>query len=357
VEHVNRAILLRARPDGAVTDDTFELVERSRPAPSEGEVLVRTLWLSFDPAQRGWLNDVASYVPPVAVGSVMRASGVGEVVASEHPAFAPGDVVQGMLGWQEWAVGEPGPDGLDLEVVPPDVPDPKLALGVLGTTGLTAYFGIDAIGRPRAGDTVLVTAAAGATGSLAGQIARLRGAGRVVGTAGREAKRAWVRDVAGFDDCIDHHGDHIRRQLLAAAPDGYDLVFDNVGGTLLDIALSTIREHGRIVLCGSISTGYVPGRPAVGLHNYQLLTTRRARMEGFIVTDFADRFDAARRELLAWVEAGQLQFAEDVVDGLEAAPATLRRLFDGQNHGKQLLRVAEPVTTRGGSGTATGAWA
>jgi NADPH-dependent curcumin reductase CurA len=351
VEHTNRAVLLRTRPAGAVTDDTFELVERAGRAPRDGEVLVRTLWLSFDPAQRGWLNDVASYVPPVAVGDVMRAYGVGEVVASAHAGFAPGDVVHGLLGWQEWAVGPPGAPGLDLELVPPDVPDPKLALGVLGITGLTAYFGIDAIGIPQPGDTVLVTAAAGATGSLAGQIARLRGAGRVVGTAGRESKRAWVRDVAGFDACIDHHGDHLRRQLLAAAPDGCDLVFDNVGGRLLDVALTTMREHGRVVLCGSISTGYVPGRPTTGLHNYPLLTTRRLRMEGFLVTDFADRFDAARRELLAWVTTGQVRFAEDVVDGLDAAPATLQRLFDGENHGKQLLRVADPVTARAPGGT------
>jgi NADPH-dependent curcumin reductase CurA len=340
----NLAILLREHPDGPVTDSTFELVERSVVAPAAGEVLVRTLWLSFDPAQRGWINPVRAYVAPVEIGAVMRAYGVGEVVESRHPAYSPGDVVHGVLGWQEWAVGPPGPSGLELSIVPADVPDPRLALGVLGITGLTAYFGIDAVGRPREGDTVLVTSAAGATGSLAGQIARLRGARRVVGTAGTEEKRAWVRDVAGFDECVDHHADHLRRHLAAAAPEGYDVVFDNVGGAVLDATLLTIALHARVVLCGSISTGYTPGRPLVGLHNYQLLTTRRSRMEGFLVTDFTDRYDAARHELLGWLEAGQLRFQEDVVDGLEQAPATLRRLFEGANRGKQLLRVAEPST-------------
>jgi NADPH-dependent curcumin reductase CurA len=344
VDERNQAILLREHPDGPVTDRTFELVERPVVPPAVDEVLVRTLWLSFDPAQRGWINPVRSYVAPVELGAVMRAYGVGEVVASRHAGFSPGDVVHGVLGWQQWAVGPPGPSGLDLSIVPSDVPDPKLALGVLGITGLTAYFGMDAVGRVGHGDTVLVTSAAGATGSLAGQIARLRGAERVVGTAGTEEKRTWVRDVAGFDECVDHHGDHLRRRLSTAAPAGYDVVFDNVGGAVLDAALLTIAVRARVVLCGSISTGYAPGRPDVGLHNYQLLTTRRSRMEGFLVSDFADGYDVARRELLGWLEAGVLHFREDVVDGLEQAPATLRRLFEGTNQGKQLLRVADPST-------------
>jgi len=338
-----------------VTDSTFVQVERPVVPPAADEVLVRTLWLSFDPAQRGWINPVRAYVAPVELGGVMRAYGVGEVVESRHPGYAPGDIVHGLLGWQQWAVGPPGSSGLELSIVPADVPDPKLALGVLGITGLTAYFGIDAVGRPRTGDTVLVTSAAGATGSLAGQIARLRGAALVVGTAGTQEKRAWVCDVAGYDACVDHYDDHLRRRLAAAAPGGYDVVFDNVGGAVLDAALLTLALHARVVLCGSISTGYVPGRPAVGLHNYQLLTTRRSRMEGFLVTDFADRYDAARRELLGWLEAGKLHFQEDVVDGLEQAPATLRRLFEGENRGKQLVRVADPSTSRRAAAVAGGA--
>jgi hypothetical protein len=199
--------------------------------------------------------------------------------------------------------------------------------------------------RPVEDDTVLVTAAAGSVGSLAGQIARIMGAARVNGTAGSAEKRAWVRDVAGFDDCIDYRDDHVFRLLRSAsAPRGYNVIFDNVGGTLLDDALGNIAQGGRVVLCGSISTGYRPERPEVGLRNYQLLTTRRARMEGFIVLDHRDRYPAARADMLGWLDSGALKVAEDIVEGLEHAPATLRRLFEGKNLGKQLLRVADPTS-------------
>ena len=315
----NLRLLLRERPTGRVEALHFEAVREPVADPGAGEVLVRTCWLAFAPAQRGYLNDVPSYVPPVAIGEVMRATGVGQVVTSAQPGFAAGDLVLGSLGWQEYATLAPR-DGAPLELLPPDIGDPKLALGVLGTTGVTAWVGMRLIGRPAAGDTVLVTAAAGATGSLAGQIARAMGAARVVGTASTPEKQAWVRDVAGFD-----------------------VVFDNVGGTLLDDALANIRIGARVVLCGSISTGYEPKRPEVGLRNYQFLTTRRARMEGFIVIDHADRVPEARAELRRWIDKGQLHWAEDVVEGLEAAPATLQRLFDGQNLGKQLLHVADPA--------------
>ena len=338
----NLRLLLRERPTGRVEALHFEAVREPVADPGAGEVLVRTCWLAFAPAQRGYLNDVPSYVPPVAIGEVMRATGVGQVVTSAQPGFAPGDLVLGSLGWQEYATLAPR-DGAPLELLPPDIGDPKLALGVLGTTGVTAWVGMRLIGRPAAGDTVLVTAAAGATGSLAGQIARAMGAARVVGTASTLEKQAWVRDVAGFDDCIDYRDPKVFRRLRESAPDGFDVVFDNVGGTLLDDALANIRIGARVVLCGSISTGYEPKRPEVGLRNYQFLTTRRARMEGFIVIDHADRVPEARAELRRWIDKGQLHWAEDVVEGLEAAPATLQRLFDGQNLGKQLLHVADPA--------------
>jgi NADPH-dependent curcumin reductase CurA len=320
-----------------VEDRHFELVESPVPAPADGQVVVRTTWLSFDPAQRGWLNDIRSYVPPVAIGDVMRAGGIGEVVASRAAGVPEGALLAGPVGWQEYAVLDPASAGV--EAVPADLARPELMLGVLGSTGLTAYFGMLDVGRPVEGDTVLVTAAAGATGSVAGQIARLRGAGRVIGTAGSEEKRAWVRDVAGFDDCVDHFDEKVRRRLREAAPDGYQVVFDNVGGALLDAALFNIAERGRIVLCGAISTGYRPERPEVGLHYYQLLTTRRGRMEGFLVTDYADRFAAARAELRSWVDDGSLRQELDVLHGLEQAPEGLRRLFAGANFGKQLLRL------------------
>jgi NADPH-dependent curcumin reductase CurA len=289
---------------------------------------------------RGWLNDVRSYVAPVAIGEPMRAWGVGQVTASASSRFPVGALVHGMLSWQDVAVVEP--ESAALTLVPDDVDDPVHMLSVAGLTGLTAYFGMTVVGAPVAGDTVLVTAAAGATGSVAGQIARIMGAGRVVGTAGSDTKRAWVRDVAGFDDCVDHHDPDVRRLLRGAAADGFDVVFDNVGGALLDAALFNIALRGRIALCGSISTGYRPERPEVGLHYYQLLTTRRARMEGFLVTDFEDQFPAARSRLLQWVADGEIRVEHDVLDGLEHAPEGIRRLFEGRNLGKQVLHLADP---------------
>lgn len=340
----SRRLVLRQRPTGAVGDEHFEAVDGPVPRPGPGEVLLRTLWLSFDPAQRGWLNDIRSYAPPIAVGEVMRAWGIGQVVASETPGVAVGDLAVARIGWQEHAVVRPDDPAADWVPVPSDLSDPTLMLSAAGLTGLTAYFGMTEVGRPVEGDTVLVTAAAGATGSVAGQVARLCGAARVIGTAGSEEKQAWVTDVAGFDDCISHHDDRVRRTLAElVGPDGIDVVFDNVGGPLLDAALANVAERGRIVLCGAISTGYRPEKPAHGLHYYQLLTTRRARMEGFLVGDFADRFPEARRQLLAWVEAGDLRVAVDVLEGLDQAPRGLRGLFEGANRGKLLLRVADPA--------------
>jgi NADPH-dependent curcumin reductase CurA len=342
---VNQQVLLRVRPTGVVTDDNFELAEEPLAAPRPGQVLVRTLWLSFEPAQRGWLNDVPSYVPPVAIGEVMRSWGVGQVIESAHPDFHSGQLVHGTLQWQTYALldltDETNPP-TELAPIPVEVDDPMLMLSVAGVTGMTAYFGMRYIGQPVAGDTVLVTAAAGATGSVAGQVARNLGAGRVIGTAGAENKRAWVREVAGFDDCIDHYDEKVRRRLREAAPNGYNVVFDNVGGALLDAALFNIAEHGRLALCGSISTGYRPERPEVGLYYYQLLTTRRARMEGFLLYDFEDRFAEARRTLLGWYADGRLRVEHDILEGLPNAPLGLRRLFDGANLGKQLLHLADP---------------
>ena len=344
-DDVNRQLVLRSRPTGVVTDDCFEVVEQPVADPAAGQVLVRTLWLSFEPAQRGWLNDVRSYVPPVAIGEVMRAWGVGQVVASGHPDFEPGQFVHGTLEWQTHALVDLGQERLpptELAPVPPEVGDPLLMLSVAGVTGLTAYFGMREVGAAGAGETVVVTAAAGATGSVAGQVARNLGAARVIGTAGSPTKQAWVREVAGFDDCVDHYDDNVRRRLREAAPDGYDVAFDNVGGTLLDAVLFNVARRGRVVLCGSISTGYRPERPEVGLHYYQLLTTRSARMEGFLVYDFEDRFDDARRTLLDWYDRGTLHVEHDVLEGLENAPLGLRRLFDGGNLGKQVLHIADP---------------
>ena len=273
------------------------------PEPGDGEVLLRTLWLSFDPAQRGWLNDVRSYVPPVAIGEPMRAYGIGEVVTSNADgveARRPRAHVARLAGLRR---RRPGGDTL-FEPVPAAVTQPEMMLGLLGMTGLTAYFGMTDIGRPVEGDAVLVTAAAGATGSIAGQIARIKGATQVIGTAGAEEKRAWVRDVAGFDDCLDHYDENILRLIRAANRDGYQVVFDNVGGTLLDACLFNIAVHARVVLCGSISTGYKPQRPDVGIYYYQLLTMRRSLMQGFLVSDYAGPLRRGPRRPAALVGGG-----------------------------------------------------
>lgn len=334
----NRQVLLRDRPTDQVGDEHFEVVTTPVPEPGDGEVLLRTLWLSFDPAQRGWLNDVRSYVPPVGIGEPMRAYGIGEVVTSNADGVKSGDLVHTMLGWQEYAVVDPSSDTL-FEPVPAAVTQPEMMLGLLGMTGLTAYFGMTDIGRPVEGDAVIVTAAAGATGSIAGQIARIKGASQVIGTAGADEKRAWVRDVAGFDDCLDHYDENVLRAIRAANRDGYQVVFDNVGGTLLDACLFNIATHSRVVLCGSISTGYKPQRPDVGIYYYQLLTMRRSLMQGFLVSDYQDHYDEARADLLRWSEEGRLVQQYDVVEGLEHAPTTLNRLFSGGNLGKQLLKL------------------
>ncbi len=334
----NRRLVLRERPTDEVTTEHFEMLTGPVPEPGPGEVVLRTRWLSFDPAQRGRLNDVRSYVPPVQIGETMSADGVGEVVASNAPGIDVGQFVVAQTGWQDYVALDPATAGR-FEVVPADVDEPHHMLGLLGLTALTAYFGMLDIGRPVEGDAVLVTSAAGATGSIAGQIARIHGAALVVGTAGSEDKRAWVRDVAGFDECLDHYADDILRQIRGANRDGYQVIFDNVGGTLLDAALFNIAERARVVLCGSISTGYKPQRPDVGIYYYQLLTMRRSRMEGFLVTDYAARFDEARRDLLTWSNEGRLVQQYDVLDGLERAPEALARLFRGGNLGKQLVKL------------------
>jgi len=334
----NRQLLLRERPTDQVTAEHFELVESPIPEPGAGEVLLRTQWLSFDPAQRGRLNDVRSYVPPVQIGATMEADGIAEVLVSHVEGIEVGQLVHAQTGWQDYVVVDPTSRTL-FEPVPAEVDEPHHMLGLLGMTGLTAYFGMIDVGRPVEGDAVLVTAAAGATGSIAGQIARIKGAKQVIGTAGSDDKRAWVRDVAGFDDCVDHYADDVLRQIRACNRDGYQVIFDNDGGTLLDAALFNIAVGARVVLCGSISTGYKPQRAEVGITYYQLLTMRSSRMEGFLVTNYANRFDEARRDLLQWSKEGRLVQQYDVLDGLESAPEALGRLFKGGNLGKQLVKL------------------
>ena len=335
---VNRRVVLARRPEGLVADEDFRIDEDPVRTPGPGEFLVRVTWLAFDPTQRNWLNDAPSYLPPVALGDVMRGFGAGEVVESNDPRHPVGMAVQGLFGWQDYVVTDGALELGRVSAIPTGVP-PEKALGVFSTTGLTSYFGMLEVARVREGDVVLVSSAAGATGSVAGQVARIAGAARVIGIAGGERKCSWVRDVAGFDACIDHRSEDVRARLRELAPSGVDVYFDNVGGETLETAIDQLALHGRIALCGAISSGYDTSTPRHRLGNTFRLIERRGRMEGFLVLDFAPRFGEAVKNLAEWVRAGRIVTVEDVQHGLENAPATLRRLFEGRNFGKQLLRI------------------
>lgn len=334
----NRQWVLSVRPEGLVGDEHFQWQESDVPEPGPGEILVRVLYLSFDPTQRGWLNDVPSYVPPVKIGEVMRAGGIGRVVASRNPDYGEGDLVQGTFGWQDYCATK-GSGVFPISKVPEGIP-PTYCLSVLGITGLTAYFGMARLARIKPGDTVLVSGAAGATGSVAGQIARILGAGLVVGIAGGPEKCRWLTEEAGYDQAIDYRNEDVGKRLKALCPDGINVFFDNVGGGILDAALMNMALRGRIVLCGGISSGYGLDLPE-GPRHYMQLVIRRCSMEGFLVLDYLKDFPEALKTLQGWLDDGKIHFQEDVQEGLEQAPATLRRLFEGKNIGKQLLKIAD----------------
>jgi NADPH-dependent curcumin reductase CurA len=301
-------------------------------------VLVRNLWLSFDPTQRNWMV-LDSYVPKIPLGEVMRAFGVGQVIQSRHPDFKPGELVQGGFGWQDY-IATDGRGFGGMHKLPSGVP-PNLALSLFGITGPTAYFGITDIGQVKAGETVVVSGAAGSTGSVAGQIAKIKGC-RVIGTAGGKEKCDWLVEVAGFDGAIDYKSEDIGARLSALCPNGIDVFFDNVGGIVLNEVLARINLKARIVLCGAISR-YNDAVPPPGPSNYFNLTPKRARMEGFIILDYGPRFPEAIEALGRWQREGRLVQKEDVAVGLENAPRTLMRLFTGENFGKQLLKIADPA--------------
>ena len=337
--NVNRQWLLARRPFGMVGPECFEYREVPVPAPGAGEVLVRNLYLSFAPTQRGWMEDEESYMPPVQLGEPMRSASAGRVVESRHPDFAEGDLVQTLGNWQDYVVVAPG-QGLPLAKMPPGI-DLALMLSVLGTTGVTAYWGLLDIGKPQEGETVLVSGAAGATGSVAGQIARIEGC-RVVGIAGGPEKCAWLVEEARFDGAIDYKNEDVGARIAELCPNRVDVFFDNVGGGILEAALHHIAERARVVLCGGIS-GYNATEPPPGPTNLMNLITRRGRMEGFIVLDYMDRMAEAVNDLMAWIESGELVYQVDIQEGFENIPRTLTRLFTGQNRGKQLLKLGDPA--------------
>jgi NADPH-dependent curcumin reductase len=332
----NRQFKLAKRPVGMVKREDFEFTEGPVAQPGEGEVLVKVLYLSLDPAMRGWMNEGKSYVPPVAIGEVMRAGGAGRVVASNDPNLKVGDHVVGITGVQEYAVLK----GRTLTKVDPRFAPLPVYLGTLGMPGMTAYFGLLDVGSFKPGDTVVVSGAAGAVGQVVGQVAKIKGAGKVVGIAGGADKCKWAVDELGYDACIDYKHEDVKKALKQHCPKGVDLYFDNVGGDILDIVLTQLAMHARIVICGAISQ-YNNAGPMKGPSNYMSLLVNRARMQGFVVFDYAGRYKEGAMEMGAWIAQGKLKHKEDVVDGLETFPETLLKLFKGENFGKLVLKVAE----------------
>jgi hypothetical protein len=330
----NRQFRIAARPVGMVKESDLRYSEEAAPTPGPGQFLVRTTHLSLDPSMRGQMENRADYVAPLAIGDVMRAGGIGVVEASNHPAVPVGTTVSGTLGMQTFVVS----DGKNppLRALPAGL-DPVAALGVLGGTGMTAYFGLLDIGRPKAGDTVVVSGAAGATGSVAGQIAKIAGC-HVIGIAGGAAKCAWITRDLGFDAAIDYKHEDVGARLDALCPKGIDIYFDNVGGEILDLCLARIATGARVVLCGGISR-YNATEPVPGPRNYFNLVFRRARMEGFIVLDYASRFPPAMAEMQRWIADGRLKHQATVVKGFEKLPRALIDLFEGRNVGKMMVEV------------------
>ncbi|MBN9736968.1 MULTISPECIES: NADP-dependent oxidoreductase [unclassified Pseudonocardia] len=332
---LNHQVRLAARPTGLPGPEVWEHTSEPVPEPGEGRFVVRVSHVSLDPAMRGWMNEGKSYAPPVGIGSVMRALGLGEVVASNHPGFAVGDTVTGVLGVQDYVET----DGSGLQKVRPtaEVP-PERYLALLGMTGMTAWFGLFDVGALKEGETVVVSGAAGAVGSVVGQLAKIRGA-RVVGIAGGPEKCSWVTGELGFDAAIDYRTENVSQRLRELAPDGVDVYFDNVGGEILDAVLGRLAMHARVVICGAISQ-YNSDSGMQGPRNYMNLLVYRARMEGFLVGDYVDRWGEAGTELAGWLAEGRIHSREDVVDGtVDDFPEVLLRLFRGENTGKLVLRL------------------
>jgi NADPH-dependent curcumin reductase CurA len=332
---VNRRILLARRPEGLVHDDDFTHDEQPLPEPGEGEVLVRTEWLGIDATVRTWLSRAEGYIPPVEIGEVVRGSGIGRVLVSRSDRVPEGATVSTLTGWQEYAIV--GDDPM-LTTVLPEGADARAELGVLGATGLTAYVGLTEVGKVAEGDTVVVSAAAGATGSLAVQIARILGAANVVGITGSDEKCAWLVDDLGCDGAINHRNDDMAARIKELCPKGVNVFFDNTGGPILDAVLGRLAVGGRVVLCGAISS-YNEAHKPPGPANYLNLISRRGRMEGFISWDYWGRYAEINAVLREWLADGRLAQREHIFEGLDSAPQALNAMFTGENIGKIVIRV------------------
>jgi NADPH-dependent curcumin reductase CurA len=337
-----RSVVLASRPVGIPQAEHFRIVETPMPVPGPGQILVRTVYWSVEPAMRGWVNAVGNYSEPVAVGAVMRSLASGVVAASEHPDYRVGDLVTGMFGWREHAVVDAGVVSHTLD---PQGPPLSASLGVLGLNGLTAYFGLLEIGTPRAGETVVVSTAAGSVGSAVGQIAKIHGC-RTVGIAGGADKVRQCLEVFGFDACIDYKSGNLAQALRAACPDGVDVYFDNTAGAISDAVMAHLNVRARIVVCGTASIASwdpIPSGPRVERH----LLVKRARMQGLLIFDHADRYPEARTRLAGWVAEGRLRYLEDILPGIEHAPDAIAGLYRGENRGKRLIRVSADPTLGG----------
>lgn len=335
---VNRQFLLVRRPQGAPAAEDFALVENPIPAPPPGGIVVRNRFVSLDPAQRGWMDDTPSYMPPIALGDPVRATTVGVVHASDNPDFAPGQWVLGLNAIEDYSVAVPG--GFTMPVDTALVPSPSNFLSVLGAVGLTAYFGLMSVAKPQPGEALLVSGAAGAVGSVVGQLGKIAGC-RVIGIAGGAAKCRRLIDDYGFDAAIDYKGksgDALAAEIAAAAPAGADIVFENVGGDVMDAELRNLAKRARIVLCGLISEYNAPEK--IGVRNLWQVLTQEATIHGFLISAYADRFAEGGARMAQWVAEGKLRMDEDIQDGLENAYPAFMRLFSGANTGKLVLRIA-----------------
>jgi NADPH-dependent curcumin reductase CurA len=335
---VNRQWVLADRPiDRAVRESDFRLVEAPPPMLGRGEFLVRTLYLSVAPVMRQYMIDGAGIESPLALGDVMRGRGVGQVVISNHPDYAPGDFVQGKLGWQEYSVSDGSPYYMMYKIRQRLVPL-STAIGVLGMTGFTSYLGLVDIGQPKRGETVLVSGAAGGVGSNVGWIARNLGC-RVVGIAGTSAKCWTLTEKLGYDAAINYRIDDVAVKIRELCPAGVDVFFDNVGGEILDHALGALNRHGRVVSCGSIAEYLRPAHEPYHLRNWHRIGAQRAKVQGFFIYDLAEHFPRAERQMAQWIADGRMQYLEDVLEGIEQMPRALMRLYEGHNLGKQIVRV------------------
>lgn len=332
---VNRQVRLKARPSGIPQAEHFEIVETPIPEPSEGQVLIRNLFLSVEPAMRGWVSSVGNYSEPVPLGGVMRSFTVGRVVASRDPQFSPGDFVTGLFGWQDYATV----DGSEVQrrITDTDIPV-STALGVLGINGLTAYFALLELGQPKANETVVVSTAAGAVGSCVGQIAKIQGC-RTVGIAGGPEKVALCRNEFGYDAAIDYRAGDLEAKIAEACPNGIDVYFDNTAGEISDAVMKRLAVGARVIICGTASISSwdpAPLGPRVERH----LLVKRARMQGFLIFDYVDRYPEGLKMLADWIRAGLIHYREDILEGIEQAPGAIAGLYRGENLGKRLIRIA-----------------